>query len=264
MEMTGEQQIPAPREKVWEGLNDPEVLKASIPGCQELSKTEDGGFEAKVKAKVGPVSATFTGAVQLSNIDPPNGYTISGEGKGGVAGFAKGGADVKLSDAGEGTLLSYTVNAQVGGKLAQIGSRLIDSTAKKMAGQFFEKFSEAVSGGEAASEAPAAAAPAPSAAPAPTQAPAPAPAPVADHDDHDDHGHDHDHDHDAHGHHPEIPPELSDEVLNKDVGKGAKTGIWVTGLFVIVLILLAIFGLGGGDEQPSGGDTSHGTETHSN
>lgn len=144
MEMSGEQKIPAPREQVWAALNNPEVLKASIPGCQELSKTGENGFEATVKAKVGPVSATFAGSVELSNIDAPNSYTISGDGKGGVAGFAKGSADVSLTQDEDGTLLSYSVNAQVGGKLAQIGSRLIDSTAKKMAGQFFNRFSEAV------------------------------------------------------------------------------------------------------------------------
>ena len=144
MEMSGEQRIPAPRERVWTALNDPETLQASIPGCQSLGKTGDNGFEATVKAKVGPVSATFVGNVELSNIDAPHSYTISGEGKGGVAGFAKGRADVTLEPDGDETLLSYRVTAQVGGKLAQIGSRLIDSTAKKMAGQFFGKFSEQV------------------------------------------------------------------------------------------------------------------------
>ncbi len=262
MEMTGEQQIPAPREKVWEALNDPEVLKVSIPGCQELARTEDGGFEAKVKTKVGPVSATFTGAVQLSNIDAPNGYTISGEGKGGVAGFAKGGADVRLADAGAETLLSYMVNAQVGGKLAQIGSRLIDSTAKKMAQQFFSKFSEVV-GEEQAEEAEATADEAVETPAAASAAPKPAADQAddggADHAGDDAHG-----DHDDHGHHPEIPDELTDEALNKDVGKGAKTGIWVTGLFVVVLILLAIFGLGGDSEPPAEDGDSHGTESHSN
>ncbi len=276
MEMTGEQQIPAPREKVWEALNDPEVLKVSIPGCQELNKTEDGGFEARVKAKVGPVSATFTGAVQLSNIDAPNGYTISGEGKGGVAGFAKGGADVRLSEEGQNTLLSYTVNAQVGGKLAQIGSRLIDSTAKKMAGQFFTKFSEVVAAEqpEAApeeskpeeskpEEAPAAAPAAAPEATKPEAAPADQGTERAASDGADDHAGDAQ-GHDDHGHHPEIPAELSDEALNKDVGKGANTGIWVTGLFIVVLILLAIFGLGGDNEPPAGGDASHGSESQSN
>lgn len=144
MDMKGEERIPAPRDAVWEALNDPEVLKASIPGCQELEKTSDTSFSATVQAKVGPVKAKFKGEVTLSDIDPPNGYTISGEGKGGAAGFAKGGAKVSLAEDGGETVLSYEVDANVGGKLAQIGSRLIDSTAKKMAGDFFTKFSEEV------------------------------------------------------------------------------------------------------------------------
>lgn len=140
MEMTGEYRIPAARETVWEALNDPEVLKACIAGCQSLDRTEDGGFEATVKAKVGPVSATFKGAVRLENVNAPESYTIVGEGKGGAAGFAKGGADVNLVEEGAETILTYKVNAQVGGKLAQIGARLVDSTAKKYATDFFDKF----------------------------------------------------------------------------------------------------------------------------
>jgi carbon monoxide dehydrogenase subunit G len=150
MEMTGEYRIPAPQATVWAALNDPEVLKASIPGCQSLEMTGDNAMSATVVAKIGPVKATFTGAVTLSNIDPPNGYTISGEGKGGPAGFAKGGADVKLLPDGDGTRLVYTAKAQIGGKLAQLGSRLIDSTAKKMADDFFGTFAEKVGNGAAA------------------------------------------------------------------------------------------------------------------
>ncbi len=146
MEMSGQYRIPAPRQEVWQALNDPEVLKQCIPGCQSLERTSDTEMNATVKAKVGPVSATFNGNVILSNVNPPNGYTISGEGKGGPAGFAKGGADVALADDGEGTLLTYTVKAQVGGKLAQVGARLIDATAKQMADQFFSTFAEKVSG----------------------------------------------------------------------------------------------------------------------
>lgn len=148
MEMSGESRIPASQEKVWAALNDPEVLKASIPGCQALEKTSDTTMTATVQAKVGPVKATFKGDVTLSNIDAPNGYTITGEGKGGVAGFAKGGADVKLTPDGDGTILAYKVNAQVGGKLAQIGARLIDATAKQMADQFFKAFAANVAGPE--------------------------------------------------------------------------------------------------------------------
>ncbi len=144
MELTGSRQIAADRATVWAGLNDPEVLKASIPGCQELTGSPEQGFTATVKQKVGPVSATFNGAVVLSNVQPGASYTITGEGKGGAAGFAKGGADVKLDDAEGGTLLTYAVKASVGGKLAQLGSRLIDGFAKKMADQFFENFQKAV------------------------------------------------------------------------------------------------------------------------
>ncbi len=175
MDMTGEYRIPASRETVWKALNDPDVLKQCIPGCEELEKKSDTEFAAKVTAKVGPVKAKFGGAVTMSDLDPPNGYTISGEGTGGAAGFAKGGAKVALTEDGGVTVLSYTVNATVGGKLAQIGSRLIDSTAKKMANDFFAKFAEVVGGG-----APAEAAPAPAAAEAPpAAAPTPAAAPAA-------------------------------------------------------------------------------------
>ncbi|MEQ8735575.1 MAG: carbon monoxide dehydrogenase subunit G [Rhodospirillaceae bacterium] len=142
MDMKGSYDIAAPREAVWNALNDVEVLKACIPGCETITKHSDTELEATVSAKVGPVKAKFTGAVTLSDMDPPNGYTISGQGKGGAAGFAKGGAHVSLVEIDTGTQLSYVVNANVGGKLAQIGSRLIDSTAKKMADQFFSKLSE--------------------------------------------------------------------------------------------------------------------------
>jgi carbon monoxide dehydrogenase subunit G len=146
MDMTGEQRIPAPRQRVWEALNDPAILQQCIPGCEEIERTTPTEWAAKVRAKVGPVSAAFKGKVTLSDLDPPNGYKITGEGTGGAAGFAKGGAAVRLSDDGEGTLLAYTVNAQVGGKLAQIGSRLIDGTARKMADEFFTRFATTVGG----------------------------------------------------------------------------------------------------------------------
>src|SRR3984885_7173344 len=144
MDMTGERRIPAPRQTVWEALNDPEVLKASIPGCESLEKLDGDQMKATAAIKVGPISARFTGKVQLTDIDPPNGYRISGEGQGGAAGFAKGGADVALTDDGADTLLRYQVNAQVGGKLAQLGARLIDASAKQMADQFFDRFSSQV------------------------------------------------------------------------------------------------------------------------
>ncbi len=144
LDMTGEFRIAAPRDVVWEALNNTEILKQSVPGCTEMAKTSDTTFEAKVTAKVGPVKANFSGGVTLSEIDPPNGYTINGEGKGGAAGFAKGGATVILEPDGDETILKYSVNAMVGGKLAQIGSRLIDATAKKMAEDFFSQFAEII------------------------------------------------------------------------------------------------------------------------
>lgn len=168
MDMTGEYRIPAPRQKVWDALNDPEILKKCIAGCEDLEKSSDTEFTARVHTRVGPVSARFSGKVELSDIDPPNGYRISGEGQGGVAGFAKGGATVKLTEDGDDTVLNYEANATVGGKLAQIGSRLIDSTARKMADDFFGKFAEEVGGPAAPAEAAEAAAPeaaAPEAAP---------------------------------------------------------------------------------------------------
>jgi carbon monoxide dehydrogenase subunit G len=144
MDMTGEQRIAASRDEVWQALNDPEVLKACIPGCEELTKDSDTEMTAVVVQKIGPVKARFEGAVELVNINAPESYTIQGEGKGGVAGFAKGGADVTLTEDGAETILSYEVKATVGGKLARLGSRLIDSTAKKLANQFFENFQSAL------------------------------------------------------------------------------------------------------------------------
>lgn len=146
MKMSGEEVIAAARETVWKALNDPQVLKQCIPGCESIVKHSDTQMEARVVAKVGPVKAGFNGIVNLTDLNPPSSYRISGEGKGGLAGFASGGADVRLEDAdGGGTRLSYDVDAQVGGKLAMLGSRLIDSTARSMAMQFFEKFASIVS-----------------------------------------------------------------------------------------------------------------------
>jgi len=205
MDMSGEVRIAAPREAVWRALNDPEILRQCIPGCEEIEKLSDTEMTAKVTAKVGPVKARFGGKVTLSDLDPPNGYKISGEGQGGAAGFAKGGAVVRLTPDGSGTVLHYEVNAAVGGKLAQIGSRLIDGTARKMADDFFATFANLVT----ASAAPAAAEPAPAEAPTPAAAAAAVTQP------------------------PATPPARA----------GLAPWVWVAGLIVIVLILLAIFGL---------------------
>ncbi|SOE18798.1 hypothetical protein SAMN05877838_3740 [Hoeflea halophila] len=144
MEMNGSQRIEAPREVVYAALNNDDVLRKCIPGCESIEKVSETEMNAKVTLRVGPVKAKFDGKVTLSDLDPPNGYTISGEGSGGMVGFAKGGAKVDLVPDGEATILNYTVAAEIGGKIAQLGSRLIDGTAKKLAGEFFSRFSEIV------------------------------------------------------------------------------------------------------------------------
>lgn len=154
MEMTGERRIAAPRGKVWDALNDPAVLKASIPGCELLERQSDTALKAIAAVKIGPIAARFAGNVQLSDLDPPNGCTIAGEGQGGPAGFAKGGAKVQLADDGIGTRLSYEVHAQVGGKIAQLGARLVEASAKQMADAFFDRFSVQVAPPAAASPPP--------------------------------------------------------------------------------------------------------------
>lgn len=146
MDISGEFTIPAPRERVWEALNDPEVLARCIPGCEELKRTGETAFDAKMSTKIGPVKARFDTSIELSDLDPPASYTISGQGKGGPAGFGKGAAQVVLEDQGEETILRYTADLQVGGKLAQIGSRLVGGTAKKIANDFFSRFVEELSG----------------------------------------------------------------------------------------------------------------------
>jgi carbon monoxide dehydrogenase subunit G len=212
MDMTGEYRIAAPREAVWKALNDPAVLKLCIPGCEAVDKTSDTEFTARVVAAIGPVKAKFAGKVRLSDLDPPYGYTINGEGQGGAAGFAKGGAKVSLSQDGDGTLLSYNVNASVGGKLAQVGSRLIDGVARRMADEFFGRFAATVEGPkpEAAPEAAAEAAQAPASAPASAPSAKPA-APAA-----------------------------------KPAPAQAKTGLpgwaWIAAVIAAVAIVLAIFG----------------------
>lgn len=179
MEIKGEYKIAAPREKVFAALNDPAVLQACIPGCESLEKTSDTEMKAKVRMRIGPVSAAFSGKVTLSDLDPPNGYRISGEGQGGAAGFAKGGAVVALKEDGSDTVLTYNVDAQVGGKIAQVGARLIDGTAKKLADEFFSKFAAMVGGPPAAEAAAAAPVTAPGASAETVQMSAPAAAPAA-------------------------------------------------------------------------------------
>lgn len=211
MEMTGEFRISAPRQRVWEGLNDPEILKQCIPGCQTLEKVSDTEFNGKVVASVGPVRATFGGKVTLSDLDPPQSYTISGEGSGGVAGFAKGGAKVNLAEDGAATLLTYAVQAQVGGKLAQVGSRLIDGVARKMANDFFGHFAAVM----APEQPPPTAAETPQA-DAPSMAPVAEPRPVT----------------------AETPPPTP---LPRPVGVRLPPAVWVTGLAVIIIVLLYFF-----------------------
>ena len=146
MTMSAEVQLPASREAVWAKLNDADVLKACIPGCEELTKTSDTDFQAVATTKIGPVKARFKGKVHLTDLNPPSGYRISGEGDGGVAGFAKGGATVTLTEKDGGTLLTYNVEAQIGGKLAQLGQRLVNGAAKKIADEFFKNFAAIVLG----------------------------------------------------------------------------------------------------------------------
>ena len=144
MEMKGEQLIPAPQQAVWDALNDPAMLKACVPGCDSIEPTGTNEYQVLMVARVGPVSAKFKGKLTLSDIRPPDSYSIAFEGQGGAAGFARGGAQVRLSPQGESTRLAYDVKASVGGKLAQIGSRLVDAAAKKVANDFFNKFNQKV------------------------------------------------------------------------------------------------------------------------
>ena len=152
MKLTAEQRIAAPRQRVWEGLNDPEILRASIPGCQSLDKVANDRFTATVEVKVGPIGARFKGTVSLTDLDPPNSYTLLLEGSGGIAGSMKGSAKVRLSDASGGTLITYDVEAQVGGRMAQLGGPIIDATANQLAGKFFSRFAEVIAGGTTSGE----------------------------------------------------------------------------------------------------------------
>src|SRR5262245_16116749 len=155
MEMTGEQLIPVSQDKVWRGLNDPEMLKACIAGCEAIEKVSDNEYKVSIVAAVGPVKAKFSGKLLLSDLNPPNSYSLSFEGSGGAAGFGKGGAQVALKTEGAGTRLTYSARASVGGKLAQVGSRLIDGVARKMADDFFAAFNEKLAGTAGKSEATA-------------------------------------------------------------------------------------------------------------
>jgi carbon monoxide dehydrogenase subunit G len=146
MDIVGQRRLMAPKTVVWAALNDTEILRRSIPGCETIEKISDSEFTARVVLVVGPVKAKFSGRVTLANLDPPNSYTIEGEGQGGIAGFGKGGAEIQLSQENDGhTILSYKAKATVGGKMAQLGARMIDSTTKKLVERFFENFEKAVS-----------------------------------------------------------------------------------------------------------------------
>ena len=216
MKMNGEFRVPTDRETVWRALNDPEVLKECLPGCREIEKTSDTEMTATLALKVGPVKATFAGGVTLSDLDPPNSYTLSGQGQGGAAGFASGEAKVRLEQDGDGTMVHYDVDAKVGGKLAQIGSRLIDSTAKKLAKQFFDSLAEKLGGGEEAEEVEAAAPAQPEPEP-PAAQPAEAPAEAAPAD--------------AAG--PPLAPAAQ--------RMGLPTAAWAAAVVVVAVVLILVF-----------------------
>ena len=228
MKMNGEFRVPTDRETVWRALNDPEVLKECLPGCQEIEKTSDTEMSATLAIKVGPVKATFKGGVTLSDLDPPNGYTLSGQGQGGTAGFASGEARVSLVEEDGATVVQYDVDAKVGGKLAQIGSRLIDSTAKKLAKQFFDSLAEKLGGGEEAEPAVESPPETEVVAPAPQPDPAPAsPEPAAS---------------------PADAP--SEDAPAADAGpplpraeqrKGLPTMAWVAAVVVVAVVLILVF-----------------------
>jgi carbon monoxide dehydrogenase subunit G len=146
VEIKGEYRIPADRQTVWNALNDPEVLKRCIPGCESMEKAADGSYSARMLAKIGPVKAKFSTLISLSDLNPPQSYVISGQGKGGPAGFGKGSAEVRLTEIGDQTQLNYSASMQVGGKLAQVGSRLVVGAARKYANDFFSRFVKDVSG----------------------------------------------------------------------------------------------------------------------
>jgi carbon monoxide dehydrogenase subunit G len=227
MDMTGERLIAAPREAVWTALNDPEILKACIPGCESIEKLSDTEMKALVAVKLGPIAAKFNGRVNLTDIDAPRSYTLTGEGQGGVAGFGKGSAKVRLEAEADATRLSYVVNSQVGGKMAQLGARLIDSTAKSYAETFFSRFSELVAPAPVAAAVPAGAEPVLVESIAVRAAePTPASQPVAVQD----HAHDHSH---AHAEEPEY--DHSNPVV-----AGLPLGIWIPMIIAIVMVIIVM------------------------
>ena len=203
MEFTGRYKIAAPPQKVWEGINDPAILKACIPGCEQLDKTSPTDFVATARLKIGPLSASFKGKVQLTELDPPHSLRLSGEGAGGVAGFAKGGAHVVLTPEDGGTVLTYTAQASVGGKLAQIGQRLIDGAAKQIADDFFKRFTAAL---------------APDLSGDPTTEEMDGVARLH-------------------------PPHATAEIVAPEPRRGLSPMIWVAGLIAVVVILLLAFGV---------------------
>ena len=226
MKMNGEFRVPTDRETVWRALNDPEVLKDCLPGCQEIEKTSDTEMTATLVIKVGPVKATFAGGVTLSDLDPPNGYTLSGQGQGGPAGFASGEARVRLVEDGGETVVHYECDAKVGGKLAQIGSRLIDSTSKKLARQFFDSFAEKLGGGEDAETAEAAAPDPADAAPAQPDPPADPAAPSADADD---------------ALAAEAPSAEPPPLAPAASRMGLPTAVWAGAVVVVAVVLILVF-----------------------
>ena len=252
MDMTGERLIAAPREAVWTALNDPEVLKACIPGCESIEQVSPTELKALAAVKLGPISARFTGKMDLSDVDPPNSYTISGEGQGGVAGFAKGSARVRLADEAGGTRLFYVVNSQIGGKMAQLGARLIDSTAKSYAETFFTRFSERVAptpaipaAGAVLVESVAVRQTEPLRQPEPVRHTEPLQAeplqaeplqaePLQNAVVHD-HAHDHAHDHHLHDHGAEPEYDHSNPVI-----AGLPLGIWIPLIIAIVMVIIVM------------------------
>ncbi|MEM8855403.1 MAG: carbon monoxide dehydrogenase subunit G [Pseudomonadota bacterium] len=228
MELTGEHKIPAPRKVVWDALHDVELLKECIKGCQSLEMVDDRHMTGRIQAKVGPVKATFDAAVEIVDPVAPERYTLQGEGKGGVAGFAKGSADVVLTEDGNETILNYTANAKIGGKLAQLGSRLVDSTAKKYASDFFSEFSERV-GTASVTPQPTEAA----AAPAPSQDETPEETAVAEVE--------------MATASPAIdPPHAEDtaaDALASQSAKGAFGGAWLWGILAFAAVIIVLIAL---------------------